>query len=557
MISGVSPETRRSRKFDTANQGDLKMPRYSNAIRDERVRDYLPVRRVMLAERVEKADILPGNTACQVSLSGLEKCCVLKHGASLLVDFGIELHGGIRIVNRGKAGRVRVRFGESASEAMNSPNQDHAIHDAELDAPAMGMLEYGNTAFRFVRIDRVDDAEHDLRLMNILAVALYRDLKRSGEFKCSDERLNRIWETGAYTLQLNMQDYIYDGVKRDRLVWMGDLHPEICGMLALFDDVRLIPKSLDFVRDITPLPQVMNGIVSYSMWWVINQYEYYLGRGDLEYLRQQRQYLETLVAQLAGYVGRNGAEKVPPHRFLDWPSSSDETALHAGLHGLLCWTFQCAAELYAALGLDAAALKRLVRRMKRYVPDCGRSKAAAAMLTLSGVADRSDVLLRNPFRGVSTFYGFYMLLAQPTASALKLIRRYWGAMLDYGATTFWEDFDLAWVKNASPISELPVPGKADLHADFGNYCYKGLRHSLCHGWASGPTPFLSRRVLGVKFHSPGGRRVEVKPDLGGLEFAEGSFPTPFGAIKVCADRFGKTEISAPPEVEIKASAKQK
>lgn len=51
MISGVSPETRRSRKFDTANQGDLKMPLYSNAIRDERVRDYLPVRRVMLAER--------------------------------------------------------------------------------------------------------------------------------------------------------------------------------------------------------------------------------------------------------------------------------------------------------------------------------------------------------------------------------------------------------------------------------------------------------------------------------------------------------------------------
>ena len=29
------------------------MPLYSNAIRDERVRDYLPVRRVMLAERVE------------------------------------------------------------------------------------------------------------------------------------------------------------------------------------------------------------------------------------------------------------------------------------------------------------------------------------------------------------------------------------------------------------------------------------------------------------------------------------------------------------------------
>ena len=527
------------------------MPLYPNAIRDERVRDYLPVSRVMLAKAVGNAEILPGNTAVQVSLSGLEKCCVLKRGAVMLVDFGVELHGGIRIVNRGRAGRVRVRFGESASEAMNIPNQDHAIHDARLELPAMGMLEYGNTAFRFVRIDRTDKGEHDLRLMNVIAVALYRDLKRTGSFRCSDERLNRIWETGAYTLQLNMQDYIYDGVKRDRLVWMGDLHPEISGALALFDDVSLVPKSLDFVRDATPLPNVMNNIVSYSMWWVINQYEYYLHRGDLAYLAEQREYLTGLLAQLATYVDADGAERVPPRRFLDWPSDGDEVALHSGLQGLLRIALCRGAELCKTLGEDASPYLAAAERMKRHVPDCGDRKAGAAMLTLSGIADRSDVLSKDPFRGVSTFYGYYMLLAQPTAPALELIRRYWGAMLDYGATTFWEDFDLDWVKNASPISELPVPGKADLHADFGNYCYKGLRHSLCHGWACGPTPFLSKRVLGVKFLSPGGKRVEVKPDLGGLEFAEGSFPTPFGAIRVYADRSGKLEVSAPREVKIK------
>lgn len=527
------------------------MPLYSGALRDERVRDYLPVGRVMAASNVENAGVLPGNPALQVSLSGLEKYCVLRSGASLLLDFGIELHGGVRLLNRGAAGRLRLRFGESASEANGTPDRDHAVHDTELEVPKMGMLEYGNTAFRFVRIDRVDDGAEDLRLMNVLAVALYRDLERAGAFECSDGRLNRIWETGAYTIQLNMQDYIYDGVKRDRLVWMGDLHPEICGILALFDDVSLVPKSLDFVRGITPLPKVMNNIVSYSMWWVINQYEYYRHRGDLEYLRSQREYLAGLIGQLAGYVGEDGFEHVPPRRFLDWPSNGDETALHAGLHGLLCWTFRCAAELCGALDLDAALPRRMAETLKRHVPDCGDSKVGAAMLTLGGVADRSDVLLRDPYRGVSTFYGYYMLLAQPTRPALELIRRYWGAMLDYGATTFWEDFDLDWVRNASPISELPVPGKDDLHADFGNCCYKGLRHSLCHGWAAGPTPFLSRRVLGVEFLSPGGRTVAVRPDLGGLEYAAGSVPTPYGTIRVAADRSGKVEVSAPPEVEIK------
>lgn len=40
-------------------------------------------------------------------------------------------------------------------------------------------------------------------------------------------------------------------------------------------------------------------------------------------------------------------------------------------------------------------------------------------------------------------------------------------MLDLGATTFWEDFNLDWIPNAAPIDE-PVPaGKKDIHGDFG------------------------------------------------------------------------------------------
>lgn len=523
------------------------MSLYKNAIPDKRIREYLPVSRVLASEKALHAERIPGNPAIQPVIAGTIPCCTLQPGGMLLLDFGIELHGGIRIVNMYGGGRIRLRFGESASEAMGTPNQDHAIHDTELLVPAMGMLEYGNTAFRFVRIDAL---EGELQLINVVAVALYRDLKRTGSFHSSDERLNAVWQTGAYTLQMNMQDYIYDGVKRDRLVWMGDLHPEICGILSVFEDVSLIPASLDFVRNHTPLPQLMNNITSYSIWWVVNQYEYYLHRGDLEYLKRQQQYLSGLLEQLATYVREDGSEEIPPRRFLDWPNNDNPVAMHAGLQGLLRRAFGCGAELLDACGVDSSAARELHRRMATHIPDCGDSKAAAAMLTLSGIVDRSDVLLRDPYRNVSTFYGYYMLLAQPTANALELIRRFWGGMLDYGATTFWEDFDLDWLKNTSPISELPVPGKDDLHADFGKYCYKGLRHSLCHGWAAGPTPFLSERVLGVKFLAPGGRKIAVKPELCDLEFVEGSVPTAFGAVKVRADAAGSVAIDAPAGVEV-------
>ena len=61
----------------------------------------------------------------------------------------------------------------------------------------------------------------------------------------NDERLNRIWQTGAYTVHLNMQDYLWDGIKRDRLVWIGDMGPETMTVLSVFgnQDIQIIGQS--------------------------------------------------------------------------------------------------------------------------------------------------------------------------------------------------------------------------------------------------------------------------------------------------------------------------
>ena len=81
------------------------------------------------------------------------------------------------------------------------------------------------------------------------------------------------------------------------------------------------------------------------------------------------------------------------------------------------------------------------------------------------------------------------------------------------------------------IDELVPPGKKDIHGDFGAYCYVGFRHSLCHGWASGPTAWLSEYVLGCRPLAPGCTRLLVSPQLGDLTWAEGAFPTPRGPVK--------------------------
>jgi len=205
----------------------------------------------------------------------------------VLLDFGRELHGGVRLDTTPKSthrpAAVRVRFGESASEAMGAPNQDHAIHDFQMLLPWWGQAEVGNTGFRFVRID-VTDAEASVSLRSARAVHLVRPLDYRGLFRCSDPLLEHIWDVSAYTVHLCMQDHVWDGIKRDRLVWIGDIHPESMVISTVFGDVDVLPASLDYVRDRTPVPGWMNGISSYSIWWIITQRDWYRYHGNREYL---------------------------------------------------------------------------------------------------------------------------------------------------------------------------------------------------------------------------------------------------------------------------------
>ena len=214
----------------------------------------------------------------------------------IILDFGHEIQGGIEFVTtRGIAkegNKVRVRFGESVSETMSEIGKDgaindHAMRDFVVTLPWLGRLEVGNSGFRFVRIDLVEP-DSKIEFKEISAILNYREIPYVGSFKCNDERLNKIWMTGAYTVHLNMQDYLWDGVKRDRLVWIGDMHPEVMTINSVFGYNDVVPKSLDLIRNLTPLPGWMNGISSYSMWWVLIQRDWYNYQGDLEYLKKQQ-----------------------------------------------------------------------------------------------------------------------------------------------------------------------------------------------------------------------------------------------------------------------------
>ena len=567
----------------------LKAQLEDKIVQDEISRYYITPTRIVWTsdssgQTVTNPDILlqKGNGQTYFGIDKSKVCQLITEEndtTGFILDFGTELHGGLQLTTATSnrlTPKVRIRFGESVSETMSTVIGDgttglcggatnhHAMRDFEINLPGYGTLEIGNTGFRFVRIDLVDPSAR-VAFKEIRAVAVLRNLPYLGSFKCNDERLNQIWITGAYTVHLNMQDFLWDGIKRDRMVWMGDMHPELMAINTVFGYNEIVPKSLDFGRDHTPLPKWMNGISAYSMWWIVMQYDWYLYQGNLDYVKEQRNYLIALLKQLMDNVDESGKENlINTRRFLDWPSSENKQAVHAGLHALMVLAFDRGAKLCSYLNENemASNCTQMVTKMKKYVPDANHSKQAATLMSLSGIipAEKADqeIISIDSCKNFSTFYGYYMLEAQALAGdyslAVKNIRDFWGGMLDMGATTFWEDFNLEWTKNAAGITEIVPEGKKDIHSDFGNYCYLGLRHSLCHGWSSGPTSWLTRHVLGIEVLEPGCKTLRIIPHLADLDWAEGSFPTPYGIVTVKHQKQDDgtitSNINAPQEIKI-------
>ena len=537
-----------------------------------------PVRGYGKRFAIERPDVLLAKKRGQVPESGFwvpSKCRLVNRGETpgVLLDFGQELHGGIQIAcdsatSRGM--RVRLRFGESVAEAMSEIGEkgatnDHALRDLTVDVPTCGTLTVGDTGFRFLRLDLLTSGA--LGLDFVRAVSLMRPMSRLGSFRCSDERVNRVFETAVRTVHLCCQERLWDGIKRDRLVWMGDAHPETMAILNVFGAASVLPETFDYAVAVTdPSRQWMNNVATYTLWWLRNLAAWHRFTGDADYLARHHRYLSETVARIVSYITPSNTFETADRTILDWPTEHNTAAKRAGIQALAVLALRDGAFLSEELS-DSVLAKTCRRAAGRIAaqpcPSPNGSKQAAALLALAGMADARtvfrEVLGRNGHDGVSTFYGYYLLEAMSAAGedtrALDTVRDYWGAMLDVGATSFWEDFKISWTNDCFRIDELPVSGKKDIHGDYGEFCYPGFRHSLCHGWSSGPAAWLIGHVLGIRPLEAGCRTVQVRPSLGGLDWAEGAMALPCGEavrVRVEKDAAGalKVDVCAPQGVRL-------
>ena len=540
---------------------------------DERVRETLfPIRIVKQFGKVTNAEALLKEKPLQVNLREPD-CTVLENtengeSAGVLLDFGREINGAARIItfsaHSAKPASVHITYGESVAEALSeigykNATNDHSVRDTDVFLPSYSDMTFNETGFRFLLV-RLKGKDTKLSLKAVTAVSFLRDIPSLGSFSCDNETLNKIYETAAYTCKLCLQNYIWDGIKRDRLVWVGDMHPEMLTVRTVFGNLPIMAETLDLARDTTPMPNWMNNMPTYSMWWMIIVRDWYFYTGDKEFLEKNREYIISLSNRICDLVSDDGSDSIG-YCFLDWPTNGTEAGKH-GSRALLVLALNAAAELMRYCGCNDTAdlCDKKSEILKNCEWDSCGAKQTAAVMSLAGCCDEleaADKILSKGAVGFSTFMSYYLLKVaakRDMAETLSVLCEYYGAMLKLGATAFWEDFNIDWAKNASPIDKIPEDGKSDVHGDNGAYCYKGFRHSLCHGWSSAPTAFLAEEVLGIHILDVGCKKVEIKPNLGNLSWAKGTYPTPYGIISVECKRSKDGEIhtewATPKEIEV-------
>ena len=421
----------------------------------------------------------------------------------VILDFGMEMCGGLRILYAAfTPSAVRIRFGESLTECCadqggpKNATNDHALRDMTVELPMLSDMTFGNTGFRFVRLDFLG------RAVVKCAVAvnhIYKG-KESYRYTGPDEKIARIFDAAKRTIDLCASSgFVWDGIKRDRLVWIGDMHPEMLALTALYGRVPAIERSLDYVKAQTPLPGWMNGYPMYSMWWIIILSDYYEETGVRSYIAKQIPYLRELVGQMLGCVKENGELDYPSY-FVDWPTHDTPDEIH-GVRAINIMAAEKAAKLLRSFGEDPAPAEEMLTRLRKISVAPQSSKQVLGLkFFATGLTDLDKAkLTAGGAAGMSTFMSYYILKAVAyfdREAAIAMMKEYYGAMLRLGATTFWEDFDIRWAENACSIEEFPREGQRDIHGDSGAYCYIGFRHSLCHGWSAGVLRFIKEECAG-------------------------------------------------------------
>jgi alpha-L-rhamnosidase len=199
-------------------------------------------------------------------------------GDAQVVDLGQNINGWVRLSHLGPEGTsLTLRHGEhlNASGVLDTTHLDVDLPIIPVPLP-LGQVDvvvsagiegdefeprFTTHGFRYVSVEGHPER---LEVGDVTGVVVHSDLRRTGWFECSDERVNRLHEAVVWSLRGNMCGIPTDCPQRERAGWTGDWQVFAPTAAYLYDvlgftrswlrDVALDQRADGCVANMSPLP---------------------------------------------------------------------------------------------------------------------------------------------------------------------------------------------------------------------------------------------------------------------------------------------------------------
>lgn len=494
-------------------------------------------------------------------------------GEFAVLDFGRMVTGHLKLTVRGaKAGqRINLGYDETLDgKGLVNPRRTY-VHFADrffLTEDQTEIEVFGARGFRYLLID----ASAGLGGISMAGARVEErtyPIRRQAAFHCSDERLDRLFSVGLLTTRLCMLDAYVDCPSRERVMWTEMAVATECGSYG-FGVTDLWRRGLFLLAQNTSRSGKVAGavkgfapcdydplLVSYTMYYVILVCDYYLHSGDLEACRALFPTLMKQLEIISRFHTPDGLvnEKWPGWgTFLDWSAmdfggiSSCNNAIYLLLHRRLAVLAEALGQYKTARELEekAARIEKAYHRnfwvekeglfadaLYDGRPSPVRSQLANVLAVRAGAVkgEEARLLLRRIMDAKTLLprtSGDYRLRPGFKPQTGGIVQIGTPGLGFYLAQAL---FDLGMAPEALDYLRENWPPIAE-NGTFAEHFVADMNTSYCHGWSAGPVVFLPKYILGVQPVGSGWSTVKIAPQAGGLEWAEGTIPTPRGDIRV-------------------------
>ncbi len=390
-----------------------------------------------------------------------------------------------------------------------------------------------------------------IKVLKLHSVFSSAAVEYKGSFECSSPEWNRLWKTSRWLTQICMQTHHLDSPNHQEPICdPGDYLIESHANYYTFGSPWLARQDLRKFGLLLKDLNYRNFHTSYSLLWLQMLMAYYDHTGDSSLVKELAPEVHALLETFNSWVGTNGLiSEAPNYMFMDWVRIAGFECHHPPA---VIGQGYMTAFYYRALmdgrrvaevtgdGLRVArynnrrieistAFQRELWSERTGLYRDGRPFQTHVQPGTWLPADK-DIETFSPH--VNTMAVLYDLAPQDKQSAI--MERIQKREQPLNCEPYFMYYVLEALAHSGRFEQdaPAVIARWNILPDTQTYHEMWVEGDLSHAWGSAPMIQMSSTVLGVRPVSPGWKSVKIAPQLGGLNWARGTVPTPHGFINI-------------------------